>query len=105
MPRVVFDQAEEVQRSLAPLLHPRVREVYRDEALWVLDKPAGVLSHPNPPSRRAANALLGCDYDFAAEAYRVEGAKQGIGPPAKYLYLIHRLDQDTSGLILCAFEE
>ena len=52
------DQAEEMRRCFASLIHPRLREVYGDETLCVLDKPAGVLSHPNPPARRAAGCAL-----------------------------------------------
>src|SRR5438552_3358409 len=106
MPRARLGQSEQAHRSLAPLLDPRLREVYSDDTLWVLEKPAGVLSHPNPPSRRAANSLLRCDYDFEAEAYFAESASDpSIKPRANRLFLLHRLDQDTSGLILCAFDE
>jgi len=75
-------------------LHKSVREVYRDDVLWVLDKPAGVVSHPNPPAKRSANALLRVDYDGEAESYLVGHRR---------VHLVHRLDQDTSGLILCTF--
>ena len=34
-------------------LHPRVRVIHQDETLWVLDKPPGVLSHPNPPEEES----------------------------------------------------
>ncbi len=81
-------------------LHPAVREVYRDEFLWVLDKPSGILSHPNPPASRAENGILRVPYDFEEEAYRLQ-AGSAKGPA---VYLIHRLDQETSGLILCAFD-
>ena len=80
-------------------LHSGVREIYRDDTLWVLDKPAGVLTHPNPPGKRAANVLLRTVYDYERELYRVtvEGEKQ------RQLHLVHRLDQETSGLIICTF--
>jgi RluA family pseudouridine synthase len=96
---------EDPSRALASLLHPRVREVHADGALWVLDKPPGVLSHPNPPARQAANALLRCPYDFEAEAFcpAPVGGDAADGP--RRVFLVHRLDQDTSGLILCAFDE
>ncbi len=95
-----------MDNSLASFVHPRVREVYCDSALCVLDKPAGVLSHPNPPARQAANALLRCPYDFEAEAFsNGVGQDGGATPQTRRLFLIHRLDQDTSGLILCAFDE
>jgi 23S rRNA-/tRNA-specific pseudouridylate synthase len=80
--------------------HPGVREVLRDETLWVLDKPAGVLSHPNPPRRSAAGALLRGGYDFDGECYRLPHP----GGEETRVYLVHRLDRETSGLILCTFD-
>lgn len=87
--------------DLSTWKHPAAREVFRDDVLWVLDKPAGVLSHPNPPANEAPNALLRGVYDFKEESYLLE---QGWAP-ARRVYLVHRLDQETSGLILCAFDE
>ena len=86
--------------ELSSFLHPAVREIHRDGTLWVLDKPAGVLSHPNPPGTRAPNALVRGPYDFERELYRVEppGGKQ------RQVHLVHRLDQETSGIILCTFD-
>jgi RluA family pseudouridine synthase len=80
-------------------LHPGVREIHRDDALWALDKPGGVLSHPNPPSTEVPNALIRAPYDFGRELYRLPVR----GGPQEQVYLIHRLDLETSGLILCAF--
>jgi 23S rRNA pseudouridine955/2504/2580 synthase len=85
----------------ADWLHPAVREVFRDETLWVLDKPAGLLSHPNPPADRATNAIFRAPYDLGRELYRFAVA----GGPQVQVHLIHRLDQETSGLIVCAFRQ
>lgn len=82
-------------------LHPAVRVVFRDETLWVLDKPAGILSHPNPPAERATNALFRAPYDPQRELYRFAVA----GGPQVQVHLVHRLDQETSGLIVCAFRQ
>ncbi len=87
--------------GLLSLLHSRVREIYRDDTLWVLDKPPGVISHPNPPAEVASNALVRSPYDFDREAYWVQDGDGQRLP----LYLVHRLDQDTSGLILCTFSD
>jgi RluA family pseudouridine synthase len=84
--------------ALAAELGPGVEEVSREGALWVLEKPAGVLSHPNPPERRAKNALLQGVYDLRHESYLLPG------PGARRVWLVHRLDRDTSGLILCALD-
>lgn len=80
--------------------HGKVAEVYCGEGIWVLNKPAGVLSHPNPPARLARNAILQEAYDNRLEAY---GVTDRSGRQWR-VELIHRLDQDTSGLILLAFD-
>jgi len=63
--------------------------VYQDEALLVLDKPAGLVVHPGAGHRSHTlqNALLAHDPALA----RVPRAG-----------LVHRLDKDTSGLLLVA---
>jgi RluA family pseudouridine synthase len=88
--------------SLSKLLGRGVREVWRDEDVWVLDKPAGVLSHPNPPAKRAANTLIDAEYDYDRELYRARSpGEKGV----RRIWLVHRLDRETSGLILCALSE
>lgn len=74
--------------TLCPVLH-------RDRFLIVVNKPAGILSHPNPGQRAERCAFEG-RYD--AEAKRFEG-------PGGPVWLIHRLDQDTSGVLLGALDE
>jgi 23S rRNA pseudouridine1911/1915/1917 synthase len=65
--------------------------VYEDAALLVIDKPAGMVVHPAPGHRSGTlvNALLAYCPQLAAEA----GDRPGI---------VHRLDRDTSGLIMVA---
>ena len=62
---------------------------YEDEALRIINKPAGVVVHPGAgnSSRTLQNALLGLDPRLA------------LVPRAG---LIHRLDKDTSGLMVVA---
>ena len=84
--------------TLSAFLGRGVREVFRDEALWVLDKPPKALSHPNPPAKSSPSALLKGDYDFERECYRLRGGSDKL----RRVWLVHRLDRDTSGLILCA---
>ncbi|HEV7431507.1 MAG TPA: 23S rRNA pseudouridine(1911/1915/1917) synthase RluD [Steroidobacteraceae bacterium] len=66
-----------------------LRIVFEDEALLVIDKPAGLVVHPGAgnPSHTLQNALLAHD-----------GALSLV-PRAG---LIHRLDKDTSGLLVVA---
>ncbi|MEE9201563.1 MAG: RluA family pseudouridine synthase [Dehalococcoidia bacterium] len=68
--------------------------VYEDEHLIVVDKPPGLTVHPAPghPRGTLVNALLARYPDLAA----LEGDRPGI---------VHRLDRDTSGLILVARTE
>jgi 23S rRNA pseudouridine1911/1915/1917 synthase len=63
--------------------------VYEDEALRIVNKPAGLVVHPGAgnASRTLQNALLGLD------------PKLALVPRAG---LIHRLDKDTSGLMVVA---
>ena len=69
--------------------------VYEDEDLLVVDKPAGMTVHPAAGVRKGtlAAALL---------AYRPELA--GVGGPERP-GIVHRLDRDTSGLLVVAKNE
>ncbi|HEY7221085.1 MAG TPA: RluA family pseudouridine synthase [Candidatus Binatia bacterium] len=62
--------------------------VYEDDALLVLNKPAGLAVHEGKTVRKR-QSLLG----ILASAYRARGVKP---------QLVHRLDKDTSGLLLIA---
>jgi len=69
--------------------------VYEDQALIVVNKPAGMVIHPAPGHRNGTlvNALLAHCPDLAGDS---GDARPGI---------VHRLDRDTSGLILVAKNE
>jgi 23S rRNA pseudouridine1911/1915/1917 synthase len=70
--------------------------LYEDAHLLVLDKPAGLVVHPAPgnPDRTLVNALLAhCGESLA-----------GIGG-VKRPGIVHRLDKDTSGLMVVAKDE
>lgn len=65
--------------------------------LLALDKPAGVLSHPNIPAEEA-RSLLTARYDERDQSFiwsDEAGAEQRV-------WLLHRLDSATSGLVLVA---
>jgi 23S rRNA pseudouridine1911/1915/1917 synthase len=80
--------------------------VYEDEHLIVIDKPAGMVVHPGAgvSSGTLANALayrfkidnekLKMDADLDEQA-RIDRLKSKVG-------IVHRLDKDTSGLIVAA---
>lgn len=67
--------------------------VYEDEDLLVVDKPAGLVVHPGPgnPDRTLVNALL-------AHCRESLSGVGGVGRPG----IVHRLDKDTSGLMVVA---
>lgn len=67
--------------------------VYEDEALVVVNKPVGMVVHPAPGSPRGTlvNALM----------HHFGGALSGIGGE-KRPGIVHRIDKDTSGLLVVA---
>lgn len=67
--------------------------VYEDEHLIVVDKPAGLVVHPaaGNPDGTLVNALL----------HHCAGNLSGIGGVARP-GIVHRIDKDTSGLIVAA---
>jgi 23S rRNA pseudouridine1911/1915/1917 synthase len=69
---------------------------FEDAHLIVLDKPAGMVVHPAPgnPDHTLVNALL-------AHCGRSLGGIGGVRRPG----IVHRLDKDTSGLIVAAKTE
>ena len=81
---------EEGPRLLAP--HPvPLTVVFEDDALLVLDKPAGLVVHPAPGhwDDTLLNALVARGTSLSSLA----GGRPGI---------VHRLDKDTSGLLIVA---
>ena len=67
--------------------------VYEDDALIVIDKPAGLVVHPGAgnPDRTLVNALIA----------HCGASLSGIGGVARP-GIVHRLDKDTSGLLVVA---
>jgi 23S rRNA pseudouridine1911/1915/1917 synthase len=88
---------EELVLDAAPAARPRwdapqsvpFRVVYQDDDLLVIDKPAGVVVHPGAgnPDGTLVNGLL--------ELRPEQGALPRAG-------IVHRLDKDTSGLLVVA---
>lgn len=66
--------------------------LFEDADLLVINKPEGVLSHPNPGGKGPGAAFEG-PYDLGRRCFQT---------PEGPLWLIHRLDQDTSGTLLAA---
>jgi 23S rRNA pseudouridine1911/1915/1917 synthase len=97
--RVRADDLVQVADTLyaPPRLQPNpqltLRVLYEDEAMIAVDKPAGMPSQPlrRDESRTVANFLLARHPD-AAE----------LDPGGREAGLVHRLDVDTSGVLLAA---
>jgi 23S rRNA pseudouridine1911/1915/1917 synthase len=71
---------------------PEFEVVYEDPDLMVVDKPAGLVTHPAP----------GHSGITLAEALRGRAAG---GPDPQRAGIVHRLDRDTSGLLVIAKTE
>lgn len=82
------------EASLAPQEMP-LSIIYQDDALLVIDKPAGISVHPGPghPDGTLVNGLLARCPDLPGIG--------GVLRPG----IVHRLDKDTSGLMVVAKTE
>ena len=87
--RITVDLPEPQQSDAGPEAIP-LEVIYEDAALVVVNKPAGMVVHPAPGDLTGTlvNALLG----------RYQGLPGDSGRPG----IVHRLDKDTSGLIVVA---
>jgi len=93
-----LSNVDKITVELPPLhLHPLAEPIpltiiYEDEDILVIDKPAGLTVHPAPghPSHTLVNAILA---HCPSLAMSNELMRPGI---------VHRLDKDTSGLIVIA---
>jgi 23S rRNA pseudouridine1911/1915/1917 synthase len=87
----------DVPEPQRPIARPEAIDVpilYEDEDLLVVDKPAGMVTHPahGSPSGTLVNALLG----YLGTPLPGSSIRPG---------LVHRLDRDTSGLLVVAKNE
>lgn len=88
---VTINFPEPIEVSLVPQNIP-IKIVYQDADLAVIDKPQGLTVHPSPghPDGTLVNALLYHVRDLS-------GINGELRPG-----IVHRLDKDTSGLMLVA---
>lgn len=82
----------EVPYHLEPDPTIRVEVVYEDDDLLIVNKPSGLVVHPAPGHWQGTlvNALLARDDHY--------GGIAGVARPG----IVHRLDRDTSGLLIVA---
>lgn len=91
---IMVDFPVPVKMDLEPVEMP-LKVVYEDEYLVVINKDAGMVVHPAEHGKFMGQSLVN-----AALAYVGEGLK-GIGGVLRP-GIVHRLDKDTSGLIIVA---
>jgi 23S rRNA pseudouridine1911/1915/1917 synthase len=88
---IILTQRPPIEATALPQDMP-LNIVYEDEAIIVINKPAGLVVHPAPgnPDKTLVNALLFHCHDLSGIG--------GVLRPG----IVHRLDKDTSGLIVAA---
>ena len=86
---VAFPEPEPVATALEPV-ELGIPVLYRDDHLLVVDKPAGLLVHPVP--------------GFSGPTL-VHGLLQELGGEGIRPGIVHRLDRDTSGLLVVARDD
>ena len=89
----LVDEPEEAAPSAAEPQDIPLEVVYEDSDVIVVNKPRGLVVHPAPghPDGTLVNALL----------YRCGDSLSGVGGELRP-GIVHRLDRDTSGLIIAA---
>jgi 23S rRNA pseudouridine1911/1915/1917 synthase len=85
-----FELPQRREATLEPEPVEGLRVAYEDEHLLVVDKPAGVVVHPS--AGHTSGTLV---HGLLAEA--IEGGEEPERPG-----IVHRLDRDTSGLLVVA---
>jgi len=73
--------------------------IYHDQSIVVVNKPAGMIVHPNRPEETGTliQVLLGHFPDIAEAIYDTESPVSRLRPG-----IAHRLDKDTSGVMVVA---
>ena len=92
---VELEVPDPVPAAAAPE-HIPLKVIYQDDDLLIVDKPAGLVTHPSPghDTGTLVNALLG----LAA----TDGGTLGTIAGIERAGIVHRLDRDTSGLLMVA---
>lgn len=76
-------------KSFVVFHHPRIKLVYEDEHILVIEKGYGILS-------------MGTDNVKTGTAYSIMREYVKVHNPKAQVFIVHRLDRDTSGLMMLA---
>lgn len=79
-------------RAAAELRHPMLRIVFEDQWIIVIDKRNGLLS-------------MGTDRQRDKTAYSILSQHVKLEDPSNRIFIVHRLDRETSGLMVFAKSE
>ena len=116
LPKTVSIARERRQDAADGLAKAGVKIVYEDEHLLVVDKPSGLLtistgkgtvSKELDKREKTLYALLNSYVKLSAAVRRKEDLSKGVAPDRRTVkvWIVHRLDKGTSGLILFAKDE
>jgi 23S rRNA pseudouridine1911/1915/1917 synthase len=97
---VTLDLPERTVREVLPEPIP-LNVVFEDDHLVVLNKPPGLVVHPAPGNYTGTlvNALL---YHYGSLPSSGKTASDGEGSERERAGIVHRLDKDTSGIMVVA---
>lgn len=87
--------AEEFQPTSCANIDKRVKIVYEDDDLLIVNKPAGIISVTN--QNRKEESML--------DLLRIKSACVSPDKKPKWYYKVHRLDRNTQGLMIFAKNE
>lgn len=89
-----------------PAVKPKagITVVFEDDAIIVIEKPAGLLTIATETVAKQTAFYLTNQYVCEAQAAcsRKEDRREGVAPLKKLIFIVHRLDREASGLLLFA---
>lgn len=93
--RIEFEKPEEAPMENVAAENIPLDVLYEDDALLVINKPAGMVVHPAAGNYTGTvvNALLGRNQEIIEDFDEADAMRPGI---------VHRLDKDTSGCLVIA---
>jgi 23S rRNA pseudouridine1911/1915/1917 synthase len=101
--RITLELPERKIREVLPENIP-LHVVFEDDHMVVLNKPPGLVVHPAPGNYTGTlvNALL---YHYGSLPSSGKGTSEGAGSERERAGIVHRLDKDTSGVMVVARTE